>query len=63
MKFAQRDKTYCAGWASSPLCPKCALKLSKYATLRDIDYRMVDRGDKAPVDKCKNFVVERVKRG
>lgn len=59
MKFAQRDKTYCAGWASSPLCPKCALLLSKYATLRDIDYRMVDRGDKAPVGNCPNFKQER----
>ena len=59
MKFAQRDKTYCAGWASSPLCPMCALKLSKCATLRDIDYRMVDRGDKAPAEECRNFVKER----
>ena len=59
MKFAQRDKTYCAGWASSPLCPMCALKLSKYATLRDIDYRMVDRGEKAPAGECRNFDQER----
>ena len=63
MKFAQRDKIYCAGWASSPLCPQCALKLSKYATLRDIDYRMVDRGEKAPNETCKNFIAEKVKRG
>ena len=59
MKFAQRDKTYCAGWASSPLCPKCGLLLSKYVTLRDIDYRMVDRGEKAPAGGCGNFVQER----
>ena len=59
MKFAQRDKTYCAGWASSPLCPQCALKLSKYATLRDIDYIIVSRGEKAPVEECKNYKVER----